>query len=333
MPTFPRRPLGRSGVDVSALGLGCMAMSSIYAATSADEAESIRTIHRSLELGIDFIDTADAYGGGDNEMLVGRALADRRSRAFVATKFGNLRKPDGTPAGVDGSPAYVRKACEASLRRLKMETIDLFYLHRVDPNVPIEETVGAMAELVREGKVRFLGLSEAAPATIRRAHSVHPIAALQTEYSLWTRDVEVNGVLETTRELGIAFVAYSPLGRGFLVGRFRSANELAEGDSRRRQPRFNGENLTANLKLADAVIAMANRKGCTPAQFALAWLLRQPDVIPIPGTSNVRHLEENAGAVDCTLGDEEVQEIDRILPPGAAAGTRYPEAQMSSLGI
>lgn len=333
MSTMPRRPLGRSGVDVSALGLGCMTMSSIYAAGAADEAESIRTIRRALDLGIDFIDTADAYGGGANEELVGKALAGRREPAFVATKFGNLRKPDGTPGGVDGSPAYVRAACEASLRHLGMATIDLLYLHRVDPKVPIEETVGAMAELVSAGKVRYIGLSEAAPETVRRAHRVHPIAALQTEYSLWTRDVETDGVLDATRELGIAFVAYSPLGRGFLAGRFRSTEELGDGDSRRRQPRFNGENLAANLKLADAVTTFAKKKGCSPAQLSLAWLLRNDGVIPIPGTKSVKHLEDNAGAVTVTLSDEEMREIDAMLPAGVARGTRYPETQMASLRI
>jgi aryl-alcohol dehydrogenase-like predicted oxidoreductase len=310
-----------------------MTMSSIYAASADDEAESIRTIHRALELGIDFIDTADAYGGGANEALVGRALADRRDRAFVATKFGNLRAPDGSPAGVDGSPQHVRAACEASLRHLAMQTIDLLYLHRVDPKVPIEETVGAMAELVRAGKVRFIGLSEAAPETIRRAHRVHPVAALQTEYSLWTRDVESDGVLATTRELGIAFVAYSPLGRGFLAGRFRSVDELGAGDSRRRQPRFNGENLAANAKLADAVTALAKKKGCSPAQLALAWLLRNSDVIPIPGTKSVAHLEDNAGAAALTLGGDDIAELNRLFPPGAAQGTRYPEGQMATLRI
>jgi len=333
MSTMPRRPLGRSGADVPALGLGCMTMSSIYAAAAADETESIETIRRALDLGIDFIDTADAYGGGANEELVGKALAGRRERAFVATKFGNLRKPDGTPAGVDGSPAYVRAACETSLRHLGTATIDLLYLHRVDPKTPIEETVGAMGELVRAGKVRFIGLSEAAPETIRRAHRVHPIAALQTEYSLWTRDVETDGVLDVTRELGIAFVAYSPLGRGFLAGRFRSTDELGDGDSRRRQPRFNGENLAANLKLADAVTALAKKKGASAAQLALAWLLRHDGVIPIPGTKSVKHLEDNAGAVNVKLDDADMREIDVMLPAGVARGTRYPEAQMASLRI
>jgi aryl-alcohol dehydrogenase-like predicted oxidoreductase len=331
--TMPRRSLGRNGPVVSAMGLGCMAMSSIYAARSDHDAESIRTIHRALELGIDFIDTADAYGGGANEELVGRALADRRDRAFIATKFGNLRTPDGRPAGVDGSPAYVKKACEASLRRLGVERIDLFYQHRVDPKVPVEETVGAMAELVRAGKVRYLGLSEAAPETIRRAHATHPIAALQTEYSLWTRDVEADGVLATVRELGIAFVAYSPLGRGFLAGRFTSTEELGQGDSRRNQPRFSGENLAANLRLAEAVKSLAQRKRCSPAQFALAWLLRHDDVIPIPGTRSVAHLEDDAGAAGVTLTETDLAEIDRLLPPGSARGTRYPEGQMSSLRI
>jgi aryl-alcohol dehydrogenase-like predicted oxidoreductase len=310
-----------------------MAMSSIYAARAGDDAESIRTIHRALDINIDFIDTADAYGGGANEELVGRALADRRDRAFVATKFGNLRKPDGTPAGVDGSPAYVRIACEASLKRLGMESIDLFYQHRVDPKVPIEETVGAMAALVKEGKVRFLGLSEAAPETIRRAHKTHPIAALQTEYSLWTRDVETDGVLATVRELGIAFVAYSPLGRGFLAGRFTDPKELGDGDSRRNQPRFNGENLKTNLGLAEVVKSIAGRNGWTPAQVALAWVLRNPDMIPIPGTRSVMHLEDNAGAADLALNQPELDELERAFPAGVARGDRYPTPQMSSLRL
>lgn len=333
MAILQRRRLGRNGPEVSALGLGCMAMSAIYAARSDDETESIATIRRALELGIDLIDTADAYGAGHNEELVGRALADRRDRAFVATKFGNLRNPDGTFAGVDGSPEYVKRACEASLRRLGMETIDLFYVHRIDPKVPIEETAGALSELVKAGKVRYLGLSEAGPQTIRRAHAVHPIAALQTEYSLWTREVERDGVLDTVRELGIAFVAYSPLGRGFLAGRFRSPQELAQGDSRLNQPRFKDENLAANLRLAEAAQALARKKGCTPAQLALAWLLRHDDVIPIPGTKTRAHLEENAAAVDVRLTDDDLRALDAAFPLGAAAGTRYPAAQMSSLGL
>lgn len=327
------RELGRGGPSVSAIGLGCMAMSSIYAASASDEAESIRTIHRALDLDLDFIDTADAYGAGANEELVGRALHDRRDRAFVATKFGNLRKPDGSFGGVDGSPAYVRQACEASLKRLGMETIDLYYQHRVDPKVPIEETVGAMSELVKEGKVRYLGLSEAAPETIRRAHKTHPIAALQTEYSLWTRDVESDGVLDTVRELGIAFVAYSPLGRGFLAGRFTSPEELGNGDSRRNQPRFNGENLAANLKLAEVVRAIAKRNEWTPAEVALAWLLRDEIVIPIPGTRSVTHLEDNAGAADLRLNAPELAELDRAFPVGVARGDRYPTSQMPSLRL
>ena len=330
---MPRRPLGKSGAAVSALGLGCMTMSSIYAAAASDEPGSIRTIHRALDLGIDFIDTADAYGAGRNEELVGRALAGRRGRAFLATKFGNLRNPDGTFKGVCGTAAYVREACDASLERLNVETIDLFYLHRVDPHTPIEETVGAMGELVAAGKVRYIGLSEAAPETLRRAHATYPVAALQTEYSLFTRDVENDGVLATARELGIAFVAYSPLGRGFLTGAFGSPDELGAGDSRRNQPRFSGANVAANLELAGAVVAIAQRKGCTPAQLALAWLLAADGVIPIPGTKSVAHLEDDAGAAGVTLDPADLREIDAALPPGAAAGLRYPAGQMSSLRL
>ncbi len=331
--TMPRRPLGKTGHTVSAMGLGCMAMSSIYAATVDDEPESIRTIHQALDLGIDFIDTADAYGGGHNEELVGRALADRRGRAFLATKFGNLRNPDGTFKGVCGTAAYVKEACDASLKRLKMETIDLFYLHRVDPNTPIEETVGAMGELVAAGKVRYIGLSEAAPETVRRAHAVHPVAALQTEYSLFTREVESDGVLDTTRELGISFVAYSPLGRGFLTGGVRSNAEFGKGDSRRTHPRFSDEHLAGNLKLADAAIAVAERKGCSPAQLALAWLMQKDGVIPIPGTKSVKHLNDDAGAGVITLSASELAELDAALPPGAVAGTRYPAFQMGSIRL
>jgi aryl-alcohol dehydrogenase-like predicted oxidoreductase len=307
-----------------------MGMSDFYG--RSDEREAIATIHHALELGIDLLDTADMYGNGKNEELVGRAIADRRDRAFVATKFGNLRNPDGTFAGVDGSPTYVREACEASLRRLNVETIDLFYQHRVDPKTPIEETVGAMGELVKAGKVRYLGLSEAAPETIRRAHATHPIAALQTEYSLWTRDVETNGVLDSVRELGIAFVAYSPLGRGFLTGVLRSLDTLETGDVRRRHPRFADENFAANQKIADAVCRLAERKGITPAQLALAWLLAC-DVTPIPGTKRVKYLEENAAAVAIRLSEDDLRTIDAALPPGAAAGLRYPAAQMPSLTI
>src|SRR5665213_1001872 len=331
--TMPRRPLGKSGATVSAMGLGCMAMSAIYAASLSDEPESIRTIHQALDLGIDFIDTADAYGAGRNEELVGRALADRRGRAFLATKFGNLRNPDGTFKGVDGSAAYVKQACEASLKRLNVETIDLFYLHRVDPNTPIEETVGAMGELVAAGKVRFIGLSEAAPETLRRAHATHPVAALQTEYSLFTRDVETDGVLATARELGVAFVAYSPLGRGFLTGGIRSAEDFGKGDSRRNQPRFNGDNLATNLQLAAAAAAIAKRKGCSSAQLALAWLMKQDGVIPIPGTKSVNHLNDDAGAAIITLDAADVAALEAALPAGAVVGLRYPAGQMGSLRL
>jgi aryl-alcohol dehydrogenase-like predicted oxidoreductase len=331
--TMARRPLGTTGARVSALGLGCMSMSAIYAASAADEPESIRTIHHALDIGIDFIDTADAYGAGHNEELVGRALAGRRDRAFLATKFGNLRNPDGTFKGVDGSAGYVKQACDASLKRLNVETIDLFYLHRVDPRTPIEETVGALAELVAAGKIRYVGLSEAAPETLRRAHATHPVAALQTEYSLFTRDVESDGVLDTARELGIAFVAYSPLGRGFLTGGFRGPDALGAGDSRRNQPRFNGENLAANLELAAAVAALAKRKGCSSAQLALAWLMQKDGVIPIPGTKSVRHLDDDAGAANVTLDPGDLRDIDAALPPGAAVGSRYPAGQMSALRL
>jgi aryl-alcohol dehydrogenase-like predicted oxidoreductase len=331
--TMPRRRLGKSGPSVSAMGLGCMTMSSIYAAKVEDEPESIRTIHQALDLGIDFIDTADAYGAGHNEELVGRALADRRGRAFLATKFGNLRNPDGTFKGVDGSPAYVKEACDASLKRLNTDVIDLFYLHRVDPNTPIEETVGAMAELVADGKVRYIGLSEAAPETLRRAHATHPVAALQTEYSLFTRDVETDGVLDTARELGIEFIAYSPLGRGFLTGGITSPDDFGKGDSRKNQPRFTGDNLAANLRLAAAAVAIAERKGCTPAQLALAWLMQKDGVIPIPGTKSVKHLNDDAGAGVVTLSAAELAALDAALPPGAAAGTRYPAFQMGTLRL
>jgi aryl-alcohol dehydrogenase-like predicted oxidoreductase len=330
--TMPRRPLGKSGATVSAMGLGCMTMSSIYAAKQTDEPESIRTIHQALDLGIDFIDTADAYGAGQNEELVGRALHDHLGRAFLATKFGNLRNPDGTFKGVCGTPAYVKEACEASLKRLNVETIDLFYLHRVDPNTPIEETVGAMGELVAAGKVRYIGLSEAAPETLRRAHATHPVAALQTEYSLFTRDVENDGVLATARELGIAFVAYSPLGRGFLTGGVQ-VDEFGAGDSRKNQPRFSGDNLAANLRLAAAVTAIAERKGCSPAQLALAWLMKQDGVIPIPGTKSVKHLNDNAGAAVLALDAADLAALEQAVPSGAVVGLRYPAGQMGSLRL
>ena len=323
-----QRTLGRAGLAVSALGLGCMGMSEFYG--TGDDAESIATIHRALELGITLLDTADMYGPFTNEKLVGRAIRDRRDRVVIATKFGNVRSERGEYLGIRGDPEYVRQACDASLQRLGVDHIDLYYQHRVDPKVPIEDTVGAMAELVKAGKVRHLGLSEAAPETIRRGHATHPITALQTEWSLWTRDVEENGVLDTVRELGIGFVAYSPLGRGFLTGQFKSYDDLPADDFRRRNPRFQGENFQKNLNLVTAVERVAKKKGVTPAQLALAWVLsRGHDVVPIPGTKHVARLEENVGATDIDLAREELDEIDRVFPVGAASGTRYPD--MSSV--
>jgi len=320
-----RRRLGE--LEVSAQGLGCMGMSAWYGPTDADE--STATIHRALELGIDFLDTADVYGEGDNEELVGRAIAGRRDEVVLATKFGNRRLQDGTRT-IDGSPEYVRSAIDASLRRLNVDYVDLYYQHRVDANTPIEETVGAMAELVSAGKVRHLGLSEAGPETIRRAHAVHPITALQSEWSLWTRDPE-GGVLDTVRDLGIGFVAYSPLGRGFLAGRFSSPEELTEDDFRRHHPRMQGENFEQNRALAEHVRELAEEKGCTPAQLALAWVLsRGDDVVPIPGTKRRTYLEQNAAAADVTFSEDELRHIDAAFPPGAAAGQRY--ADMSSIG-
>jgi aryl-alcohol dehydrogenase-like predicted oxidoreductase len=322
------RILGAGGPRVSALGLGCMGMSEFYGAT--DDAESLRTIDRALELGIDFFDTADMYGPFTNEVLVGRALAGRRDKAFIATKFGNVRDPhDPAKRSVDGRPDYVRAACEGSLKRLGVDTIDLYYQHRVDPNTPIEETVGAMAELVQAGKVRYLGLSEASAATIRRAQRVHPIAALQTEYSLFSRDVEDNGVLATLRELGIALVPYSPLGRGILSGTIRSVDELAPDDYRRRSPRFAGPNLERNLELVDAVRSVAAQFGATPAQVALAWVLAQgDDLIPIPGTKRVTRLEENVGSRDLTLSAEQLRRIEAAAPKAAVVGERYADMSM-----
>ena len=323
-----RRKLGTQGLEVSAEGLGCMGMSEFYGPT--DESEAIATIRRALELGVDLLDTADMYGPFANERLVGRAIAGRREHVVLATKFGNERRDDGSWIGINGRPEYVRSACEASLARLGVDHIDLYYQHRVDKTVPIEETVGAMAELVAAGKVRYLGLSEAAPATVRRAHAVHPISALQTEYSLWTRDPE-QGVLPAVRELGIGFVAYSPLGRGFLAGRFRGADDLTTpGDFRTRHPRFQDENLARNLELLARLEEVATAKGVSAAQLALAWVLhRGTDVVPIPGTKRRGYLEENVAAAAIALDDAELARLDEALPPGATSGARY--ADMKSI--
>jgi aryl-alcohol dehydrogenase-like predicted oxidoreductase len=318
-----QRKLGTQGLTVSAMGLGCMGMSEFYG--SSDEGEAIATIHRAIDLGVTFLDTADMYGPFTNEKLVGKAIRDRREGVVVATKFGNMRGEDGAFLGVNGRPEYVRKSCDDSLQRLGVDVIDLYYQHRVDTKTPIEETVGAMAELVRAGKVRYLGLSEAAPATIRRAHATHPISALQTEYSLWSRDPE-DEILPTVRELGIGFVAYSPLGRGFLTGQIRSVDDLEPGDYRRRSPRLSGENFAKNLDLVKKIEELAREKGVTPSQLALAWVLhRGDDIVPIPGTKRVKYLEENARAMEVRLSDEELRHIDEIAPKGITAGDRYPD--------
>ena len=324
-----KRRLGRDGPEVSAVGLGCMGMSDFYGAH--DDAESIRVIHHALDRGVNFLDTADMYGTGRNEELVGKAIRDRREDVFLATKFGNVRGPNGEFLGVRGDPDYVRSACEASLKRLGVEVIDLFYQHRVDPNVPIEDTVGAMSRLQQEGKVRYLGLSEAAPRTIRAAYATSPITAVQTELSLWSRDAEAE-VLPTVRELGIGYVAYSPLGRGFLTGQIKSPDDFAEDDFRKNHPRFQGENFDRNIALVREVEAMAADKGCTTAQLALAWVLAQgEDVVPIPGTRHSRYLDDNIGALDVKLSRDDLARLDEILPPGAAAGDRYHAQVMAAV--
>jgi aryl-alcohol dehydrogenase-like predicted oxidoreductase len=325
------RELGRSGLKVSAIGLGCMGMSDFYDPRHRNDDESVRVIHRYLDAGGNFLDTADVYGVGRNELLVGKAIQGRRERVVLATKFGHVRTPGGEFLGVRGDPEYVRACCDASLKRLGVEVIDLYYQHRVDPKTPIEDTVGAMADLVRAGKVRHLGLSEASPATIRRAAKVHPIAALQTEYSLWSREPE-SEILPTVRELGVGFVAYSPLGRGFLTGQFKTIDDLPPDDSRRNSPRFQGENFQKNLGLVRKIEELAKAKRCTPSQLALAWVLAQgQDVVPIPGTKRVKYLDDNLGAAKVRLTTDELGQIDAILPAGAAAGARYDAQTMQRI--
>ena len=324
-----KRRLGKNGPEVSAIGLGCMGMSEFYG--SGSDQESIATIRHALDRGVTFLDTADMYGWGKNEELVGRAIADRRAQVFLATKFGNVRGPAGEFLGVRGDPEYVRSACDASLKRLNVDVIDLYYQHRVDTKVPIEDTVGEMVRLKEQGKIRFLGLSEAAPQTIRRAAAVHPITAVQTELSLWSRDAEAE-VIPTVRELGIGYVAYSPLGRGFLSGRFKSPDDFPDDDFRKFHPRFQGENFEKNVQLVREVEKMAVEKGCTAAQLALAWVLAEgDDIVPIPGTKHIRYLDENIGALDVKLTAEDLKRLDEILPPGAAAGARYHERGMETV--
>jgi aryl-alcohol dehydrogenase-like predicted oxidoreductase len=329
--SFPHRTLGKSHLSVSALGLGCMGMSEFYGAT--DEAESIATIHSALDHGMNFLDTADVYGQGRNEELVGKALRGRRDDVVLATKFGNVRSADGRWLGVNGRPEYIVECCEASLKRLQVARIDLYYQHRVDPDVPIEETVGAMAKLVEQGKIAHIGLSEAAAGTLRRAAAAHPITAVQTEYSLWTRDPE-SDILPTCRELGIGFVAYSPLGRGFLTGRIRSLNDLDPADYRRNSPRFQGENLNRNLAMLRSIEQIASEKQCTPAQLALAWVLaRGENIVPIVGTKRRKYLDENIGAVKVSLTPSDLQRLDQAAPAGATAGERYPQEALQRVNI